>query len=81
MRWRRLVRGCEVRIDVSEGMTCVAMGAIMLRRLTTEPRSVPFSNGRAAHDIYERLLTDGLLWSLLLELRAASAPRIQAPWR
>ena len=35
MRWRRLVRDYEARIDVSEGMIYVAMGSIMLRRLTT----------------------------------------------
>ncbi|CAO3425903.1 Transposase [Azospirillum argentinense] len=35
MRWRRLVRDCEARIDVSEGMICVAMSSNMLRRLTT----------------------------------------------
>jgi hypothetical protein len=40
MRWRRLVRDYEARIDVSEGMIYVAlgsiaMGTIMLRRLTT----------------------------------------------
>ncbi|WP_372712366.1 transposase [Azospirillum argentinense] len=35
VRWRRLVRDYEARIDVSEGMIYVAMGSIMLRRLTT----------------------------------------------
>ncbi|CAO3428515.1 Resolvase-like [Azospirillum argentinense] len=35
MRWRRLVRDYEARIDVSEGMIYVAMSSIMLRRLTT----------------------------------------------
>ena len=32
-RWRRLVRDYEVRCDVSGGMTYLAMGALMLRRL------------------------------------------------
>ncbi len=32
-RWRRLVRDYEVRCDVSGGMTYLAMGALMFRRL------------------------------------------------
>jgi transposase len=32
-RWRRLVRDYEVRCVVSGGMTYLAMGALMLRRL------------------------------------------------
>ncbi len=32
-RWRRLVRGYEVRLDVSSAMIHVSMGALMLRRL------------------------------------------------
>ena len=31
-RWRRLVRDYEARIDVSEAMVLVAMGANLLRR-------------------------------------------------
>lgn len=31
-RWRRLVRDYEARLDVSEGMIFVAMGANLLRR-------------------------------------------------
>ena len=34
MRWRRLVRDHEARIDVSEAMAYVAMGFILLRRVT-----------------------------------------------
>ena len=30
--WRRLVRDYEARIDVSEGMIFIAMGANLLRR-------------------------------------------------
>ena len=33
MRWRRLVRDYEQRIDVSEAMIQVAMGSLMLRRI------------------------------------------------
>lgn len=33
MRWRRLVRDYETRIDVSEAMIHVAMGSLLLRRL------------------------------------------------
>lgn len=32
IRWRRLVRDFEQRIDVSQAMIMVAMGGIMLRR-------------------------------------------------
>jgi transposase len=32
MRWRRLVRDCERRCDVSEAMIHVSMGALLLRR-------------------------------------------------
>ena len=32
IRWRRLVRDYEQRIDVSQAMIMVAMGGIMLRR-------------------------------------------------
>lgn len=32
IRWRRLVRDCETRIDVSHAMILVAMGGVMLRR-------------------------------------------------
>jgi transposase len=32
IRWRRLVRDYEKRIDVSKAMIMVAMGGIMLRR-------------------------------------------------
>ena len=32
-RWRRLVRDYEVLCDVSGGMTYLAMGALMFRRL------------------------------------------------
>ncbi len=32
IRWRRLVRDYEKRIDVSRAMIFVAMGGIMLRR-------------------------------------------------
>lgn len=32
IRWRRLVRDYEQRIDVSQAMILVAMGGIMLRR-------------------------------------------------
>jgi transposase len=34
MRWRRLVRDYEQRIDVSHNMIYVAMGALLLRRIT-----------------------------------------------
>ena len=33
MRWRRLVRGYEAHIDVSEAIAHAAMGSILLRRL------------------------------------------------
>jgi putative transposase len=33
-RWRRLVRDCEARIDVSEAMNHVALGSILLRRIS-----------------------------------------------
>jgi hypothetical protein len=36
IRWRRLVRDYEQRIDVSEAMILVAMGGNLLRR-TTHP--------------------------------------------
>ena len=33
MRWRRLVRDNDQRIDVSEAMIQVAMGSLLLRRI------------------------------------------------
>lgn len=33
IRWRHLVRDCEKRLDVSEALIHVAMGALLLRRL------------------------------------------------
>ncbi len=33
-RWRRLVRDCEQRLDVSEAMIHVALGSLMLRRIS-----------------------------------------------
>jgi len=33
-RWRRLVRDYEQRLDVSEAMIHVAMGSLLLRRIT-----------------------------------------------
>ena len=33
-RWRRLVRDYEQRIDVSEAMIHVAMGGVLLRRIS-----------------------------------------------
>ena len=33
-RWRRLVRDYEARLDVSEAMVHVAMGGLLLRRVT-----------------------------------------------
>ncbi len=33
IRWRRLVRDYEKRLDVSEAMIHVAMGALLLRRV------------------------------------------------
>ena len=33
IRWRRLVRDYETRLDVSEAMIHVAMGSLMLRRI------------------------------------------------
>ena len=33
-RWRRLVRNYEARIDVSEAMIHVAMGGLLLRRIS-----------------------------------------------
>jgi transposase len=33
IRWRRLVRDYEQRIDVSEAMIHVAMGSLLLRRI------------------------------------------------
>ena len=33
IRWRRLVRDNERRLDVSEAMVHVAMGALLLRRI------------------------------------------------
>ncbi len=41
VHWRRLVRDCERRCDVSEAMIRVSMGALLLRRVA-HPR--PFSN-------------------------------------
>ena len=41
-RWRRLVRDYEQRLDVSEAMIHVAMGSLLLRRIS--PLN-PFSNG------------------------------------
>ncbi len=32
-RWRRLVRDCEERIDVSEAFIHIAMGSLPLRRI------------------------------------------------
>lgn len=32
-RWRRLVRDCERRIDVSGGMVPIAMSSLLLRRV------------------------------------------------
>ncbi|MBS7813805.1 IS5/IS1182 family transposase, partial [Roseococcus sp. XZZS9] len=32
-RWRRLVRDYEQRLDVSEAMIHLAMGALLLRRI------------------------------------------------
>jgi hypothetical protein len=34
MRWRRLVRDYEQRIDVSESMIHVALGSLLLRRIS-----------------------------------------------
>jgi putative transposase len=34
VRWRRLVRGYEQRIDVSEAMIHIALGGLMLRRIS-----------------------------------------------
>jgi transposase len=34
VRWKRLVRDYEQRIDVSEAMIHVAMGSLLLRRIT-----------------------------------------------
>lgn len=42
MRWRRLVRDCEERCDVSEAMIHVGMGSLLLRRIANP---WPFSNG------------------------------------
>ena len=33
-RWRHLVRDCEQRIDVAEAMIHLALGRLLLRRLT-----------------------------------------------
>ncbi len=33
-RWRRLVRGHEARIEVSDAMIYVAMGGLLLRRIS-----------------------------------------------
>ena len=33
-RWRRLVRDYEQRIDVSDAMILVAMGSLLLRRIS-----------------------------------------------
>jgi hypothetical protein len=33
IRWRRLVRDFEQRLDVSEAMIHVAMGSLLLRRI------------------------------------------------
>jgi hypothetical protein len=33
IRWRRLVRDYEQRIDVSEAMIHVAMGSLLLKRI------------------------------------------------
>ena len=33
-RWRRLVRDYEARLDVSEAMIHVAMGSLLLRRIS-----------------------------------------------
>ena len=34
VRWRRLVRGYEQRLDVAEAMIHVAMGSMLLRRIS-----------------------------------------------
>jgi hypothetical protein len=34
VRWRRLMRDCEERCDVSEAMIHVSMGSLLLRRVT-----------------------------------------------
>jgi len=33
MRWRRLVRDYEQRLDVSEAMIHIALGSLLLRRI------------------------------------------------
>jgi hypothetical protein len=40
MRWRRLVRDYEARLDVSEAMIHLAMGGILLRRISHQGCSV-----------------------------------------
>jgi len=32
--WRRLVRDCEQRLDVSQAIIQIAMGSLLLRRIT-----------------------------------------------
>jgi hypothetical protein len=34
IRWRRLVRDYETRLDVSEAMIHIALGGLMLRRIS-----------------------------------------------
>jgi putative transposase len=34
VRWRRLVRDCEVRLDVSKAFIHVAMASLLLRRIS-----------------------------------------------
>lgn len=41
MRWRRLVRDFEQRLDVSEAMIHVAMGSLLLRRIAVSVRRRP----------------------------------------
>jgi putative transposase len=36
MRWRRLVRDYEARLDVSEAMIHIALGGLLLRRIAHE---------------------------------------------
>jgi ABC-type lipopolysaccharide export system ATPase subunit len=52
LRWRRLVRNYETRIDVSKAMIHIALGSLLLRRILMEGQPMAVMASREVREVY-----------------------------
>jgi hypothetical protein len=73
-RWRRLLRDYEQRIDVSTAFIHVAMGSLLLRRISQR------TNSQTDYNVAVMEFAETFCWTLTTEYCRACAKAARRPW-